>query len=189
MLRLFRPRRVVEVGCGFSSALMLDVNERFLEGRMQLTFIEPHPERLESLLAAGDDARIRLIRERVQDAPVDAFSELETGDILFIDSSHVSKVGSDVNFLFFEVLPRLPVGVLVHVHDIFWPFEYPADWIAGGQSWSETYLLRAFLSFNEAFEVVFWVPFAARQWPELIGERMPGYMINTGAAMWVRRVR
>jgi predicted O-methyltransferase YrrM len=189
MLRLFRPRRVVEVGSGFSSALMLDVDDRFLGRRTQLTVIEPNPDRLESLLALGDEARLRVVRHRVQDAPANVFSELESGDFLFIDSSHVSKVGSDVNFLFFEVLPKLPVGTFVHLHDVFWPFEYPAEWVAEGQSWSEAYLLRAFLSFNEAFEIVFWAPFAARQWADLIREQMPAYMINTGAAIWMRRVR
>jgi predicted O-methyltransferase YrrM len=189
MLRLFQPRRVIEVGSGYSSALMLDVNDRFLHGQTRFTFIDPNPGRLEELLLADDESRVTVIRKPVQDAPMEVFSALGSGDFLFIDSSHVSKVGSDVNFLLFEVLPKIPVGTFIHVHDVFWPFEYPAAWIADGQSWNEAYLLRAFLSFNDAFEIVFWVPFAARRWPDLIRQRMPAYMLNTGAAIWMRRVQ
>ena len=86
---------------------------------------------------------------------VDTFKSLEKDDILFVDSSHVSKVGSDTHYLFFEVMPTLSSGVLVDVHDIFWPFEYPADWIREGRAWNEAYLLRAFLSFNPAFKIIF----------------------------------
>lgn len=189
MLRLFRPRYIVEVGSGYSSALMLDVDELYLGKQTSLTFIEPHPDRLESLLIGNDRSRVRIIGQPVQYIPMDAFADLKSGDFLFIDSSHISKVGSDVNFLILEVLPRLPVGAFVHFHDIFWPFEYPAEWIGQGTAWNESYLLRAFLMFNSNFEIVLWVPFCARTWPELIKERMPNYMIDIGAAIWIRRVR
>ena len=189
MLRLFRPRRVVEIGSGFTSALMLDVNDRFLGGQTQLTFVDPHPNRLDLLLSRDDKRQGRIVRQRVQDAPPTIFTELENGDFLFIDSSHVSKVGSDVNFLVFEILPALPIGVFVHFHDVFWPFEYPAKWIADGRSWNEAYLLRAFLTFNESFEIAFWVPFAALLWRDIIKECMPTYLTDTGAAIWIRRTR
>src|SRR6266540_4540947 len=184
MLRLFRPRRVVEIGSGFTSALMLDVNDRFLGRHTELTFVDPYTDRLDLILSREDGSQARIIRERVQDAPANIFTELENGDFLFIDSSHVSKVGSDVNFLFFEVLPNLPIGVFVHFHDVFWPFEYPAKWVAEGRSWNEAYLMRAFLTFNDSFEIVFWVPFAALRWRDLITKRMPAYLIDTGAAIW-----
>ena len=77
------------------------------------------------------------------------FEKLEAGDVLFIDSSHVAKTGSDVNYLFFEVLPRLRRGVRVHVHDIFLPIEYPRDWVIDeNRSWNEQYVLRALLMFS-----------------------------------------
>jgi hypothetical protein len=189
MLRLLRPRRLVEIGSGFTSALMMDVNNRFLERHTQLTFVDPYPDRLDLLLSRDDKRQVRIIRERVQDAPANIFTELENGDFLFIDSSHISKVGSDVNFLFFEVLPNLPIGVFVHFHDVFWPFEYPAKWVAEGRSWNEAYLMRAFLTFNDSFEIVFWVPFAALRWRDLITKRMPAYLIDTGASIWIRRAR
>jgi len=187
MLRLFRPKRVIEVGSGFSSALMLDVNDRFLDGKTQFTFIDPEPSRLEQTLSRQDRFLVRIVAEPVQTVTLDVFEALQAGDFLFIDSSHVSRAGSDVNFLFFEVLPRLPAGVLVHVHDVFWPFNYPAEWIAGGRAWNEAYLARAFLSFNNSFEVVFWAPFIAGMCPEIIEERMPGSMLQTGSSLWFRR--
>ena len=187
MLRLFRPQRVIEVGSGFSSALMLDVNDRFLKGEMLLTFIEPYADRLEAILKRKDRSSVRIITKPVQNVALDEFKALRSGDLLFIDSSHVAKTASDVNYLFFEVIPNLAAGVLVQVHDIFWPFEYPAEWIRAGCAWNESYLVRAFLTFNESFQIVFWVPFAARAWPDVITERMPAYMINTGASLWFRR--
>ena len=144
---------------------------------------------LESLLTVDDKARVKIICQPIQNTSMEVFSDLESGDFLFIDSSHISRVGSDVNFLFFEVLPQIPVGTFVHFHDIFWPFEYPAEWIRQGTAWNESYLLHAFLMYNSNFEIVLWVPFCARRWPELIKERMPNYMNDTGAAIWIRRVR
>lgn len=188
LLRIFKPKRVIEIGSGFSSALMLDVNDRFFEDKMKLTFIEPNPERLESLLTSNDRQHVEIIRAPVEKLPVDTFSKLQSGDFLFIDSSHVSKVGSDVNHLMFEIVPRVPVGAVIHFHDIFWPFEYPADWVRRGMAWNEAYLLRAFLSFNDSFEVLFWVPFAAEAWPSLVKEKMPDYLVNTGASIWLRRI-
>ena len=187
MLRLFRPRRVVEVGSGFSSALMLDVDERFLDSNTKFTFIDPDPVRLQSMLAPADQRRVRIIPQAVQAVSKRVFTELEGGDFLFINSSHVSKTGSDVNFLFFEILPQLPPGCLIHFHDIFWPFEYPEEWIADGWAWNEAYLLRAFLSFNNSFEIAFWVPFCTRRWPDIFNKSVPGHPIDTGAAIWLRR--
>jgi hypothetical protein len=155
-IRWRRPQRIIEVGSGFSSAAALDAVEHFLTSRPQMTFIEPYPERLDALLTADDRRHCEVLVERVQDVPLARFLELQAGDILVIDSSHVSKTGSDVNHLFFEVLPRLASGVLVHLHDIGFPFEYPRPWVEEGRSWNEAYLLRAFLSFNERFRIALW---------------------------------
>ena len=145
MLRRFRPKQVIEVGSGFSSALMLDTNDLFLGGGVHFTFIEPNAERLCSLLTSEDRGRVQLLEKPVQQVAAQVFSSLEVDDVLFIDSSHVAKVGSDVNYLFFKILPLLQSGVLIHIHDIMWPFEYPLEWIIEGRSWNEAYILRAFL--------------------------------------------
>src|ERR1041385_6152966 len=157
MLRLYQPRRVIEIGSGFSSALMLDVNDRYLKGETQFTFVDPFPERLKAILREADSSKVHIVSLPVQDVPLAIFEELRSNDILFIDSSHISKVGSDVNHLYFDVLPKIAKGVLIHVHDIHWPFEYPTASIRKGLAWNEAYLLRAFLLFNQDFEVVFWV--------------------------------
>lgn len=154
MMRTFRPARVIEVGSGFSSALMLDIRDTFQDIGTHLSFIEPYPDRLLSLLSPSDLKSTELRKSKVQDVPIDHFTQLKANDILFIDSSHVSKVGSDLNFLMFEVLPVLNKGVIVHFHDIFYPFEYPHQWIRDGIHWNENYLLRAFLMFNKGFEII-----------------------------------
>ena len=154
ILRRYRPRRLIEVGSGFSSAVILDTNDRFLDGSLSCTFVDPFPRRLQGLLREGDDRRHRIVMTPVQQVPLELFDELDEGDVLFVDSTHVSKVGSDVNRLLFDVLPRLKAGVLVHFHDIFYPFEYPREWIYRGRAWNENYLLRAFLAFNGRFAVL-----------------------------------
>jgi hypothetical protein len=120
---------------------------------------------------------------------------LETDDILFIDSSHVTKVGSDVNQILFNVLPALRPGVLVHIHDIFWPFEYPAVWYAEGRAWNEIYLVRAFLEYNSAFEIVLFLSYLERRRPELITALMPlarrraaGSPNLGGSSLWLRKL-
>jgi methyltransferase family protein len=122
MMRHLRPRRLVEVGAGFSSAAILDTNERFLEDAVDCTFIDPRPNRLRSLLRDGELERLTVLATPVQDVPVSVFESLLPNDILFVDSSHVSKAGSDVNHIFFELLPRLAGGVHVHFHDVQYPF-------------------------------------------------------------------
>ena len=153
MLRFHRPNKIIEIGCGYSSACTLDTVDRYLNGDCQLTFIEPFPQRLLDLI--GDAAkRVRILDHPVQDTPLGIFEELSSGDILFIDSTHVLRPGSDVCFELFQVLPRLARGVLVHFHDMFWPFEYPRSWIVQeNRSWNELYV-RAFLMYNKAWEIV-----------------------------------
>jgi hypothetical protein len=189
VMRDARPRRIVEVGSGFSSAVMLDVREYKSEVPIDLTFIEPFPQRLEALLSKDDLSpdnplgRTTLHRRRVQEIGLAPFEALKCNDILFIDSSHVAKTGSDVNYMMFEVLPRLAPGVLVHFHDIFWPFEYPPEWIRLGRSWNEAYLLRAFLMFNDAFDIYFWAPYAtAGAEPETTR-----IYFRNGQSLWMRR--
>ena len=176
MLRHHKPRRVVEVGSGFSSAVMLDTRDWFLDRDTHLTFIDPYPERLESLLRPGDRDRCAVLPKRVQDVPMTAFTELEANDILFVDSSHVVKVGSDVAWIVFEILPRLAPGVIVHFHDIPFPFEYPLHWLQAGRAWNEAYILRAFLQFNDSFEIRFFNDFMATFHGNLVREKMPAAM-------------
>lgn len=187
MMRHFRPRRIVEVGSGYSSCAMLDTRDRHLGGQVDITFIEPYPELLLSLVRPQERESLSVLPNRVQDVPLETFRQLQAGDFLFIDSTHVSKTGSDVNHLFFEVLPALNPGVHVHFHDIFHPFEYPRDWVMGGRSWSEAYVLRAFLQFNAAFSITFMNTFLQQRHRERYAARMPLCLENTGGSIWIRR--
>ena len=187
MIRHASPRRIIEVGSGYSSCVMLDTNERFFDDRIACTFIEPYPKVLLGLVREADRSRIRLIGKPVQDVPMDVFEELEEGDILFVDSSHVSKVGSDVNHLLFEVFPRLSKGVYVHVHDMLYPFEYSQKWIYRGIAWNEAYLLRSFLQYNGAFRIVLFNSFLEKFHRDRIAERMPLWLQSAGGSLWFRK--
>jgi hypothetical protein len=182
LLRHMRPRRYVEIGSGWSTALMLDITDRYLPADTEITVIDPYPEpRLFS------EPRCVVIDTPVQQAGMGAFEELRAGDVLFIDSSHVAKPGSDVNFLYFEVLPVLAPGVYVHVHDVQWPFEYPRDWALQGRAWNETYLLHAFLMFNNAYEIVLWGSYLIASRPDWFAEHLPLALRNPGGSLWLRR--
>jgi hypothetical protein len=186
MLRRLRPSRVVEVGSGYSSALLLDTVDGWLPGA-EVTFVEPFPALLESLLRPEDGDRVTIHRRPVQDVDPAVFGALGAGDLLFVDSTHVSRAGSDVNHLVFEVLPRLAPGVWVHVHDVFFPFEYPPDWVRQGRAWHEAYLLRAFLAFNAAFEIRWFQDMLWQRHRDAL-EKLPWVATNPGANLWLERV-
>lgn len=189
LMRHLKPKRIIEVGSGFTSALMLDTNNLFLENSIRFTFIEPYPDRLFSLLREQDNERCKIIQDKVQNIPIATFKELEKNDILFIDSSHVSKIGSDVNFLIFEVLPNLKPGVVVHFHDVLWPFEYPKDWVVNKRAWNEVYILRAFLQYNRSFEILIFNSYAGHIFEEFFKESMPIFIKDSGGSIWMRKSR
>ena len=186
MLRHLRPKRVVEIGSGFSSLITAEVNRQFMSGAMEFTCIEPYPRQF---LIDGVPGVTSLIRKKIQQMEPSFFDRLGPNDILFIDSSHVAKAGSDVNYLIFEILPRLQPGVLVHIHDIFLPDEYSKRWVIDeGRNWNEQYLVRAFLQYNHAFEVV-WASYymCTRHASETaaVFPRFPKY--GGGGSLWLRR--
>jgi hypothetical protein len=168
---------------------MLDLNERVLGGAMHLTFIDPDMSRLRKLLRKDDPARVALIEKRVQEVPVEAFAALGENDVLFIDSSHVSKIGSDVNRLYFDVLPALAPGVLIHIHDVAGNLEYPRDWFEEGRAWNEQYLLRAFLMNNRDYRIELFTAWLWNRKHELIREKMPMCARGGGGQMWLRKLR
>lgn len=153
---------------------------------MRITCIEPYPDALSKLLRADDD--VEVIQAPVQDVAIDRFSELAANDILFIDCSHVVRTGSDAHYLITRVLPMLPIGVYIHIHDIFWPFEYPQVWIEEGRAWSEAYLLHAFLLFNSAFEIVLFNDWLMHEHYDLMRSAVPAMAPGAGGAIWLRRV-
>jgi methyltransferase family protein len=187
MLRYLEPEHIIEVGAGPSSCVILDTSERFLDWRPRHTLIEPHTVHLLSLFRDGDLDRIRLLDQRVQDVPVSEFQALRANDILFIDSTHVSKLNSDVNYVFFEILPALRSGVYVHLHDIMYPFEYPLEWAEEGRGWNEAYVLRAFLAYNDAFEIVLFNDLIWQHFEDVLERDFPLWIRNRGASIWLRK--
>lgn len=184
VIRHFQPKKIVEVGSGFSSAVMLDTNEIFFNNKIKLTFIEPYPERLISLMKDSDMTSTNIMESDVQSISLDHFSNLERGDILFIDSTHVVKTGSDVNYILFEILPSLQSGVLIHFHDVFFPFEYPKDWVYEGRSWNEDYFLKAFLMYNDKFEIKIFSEYIHKHHKEAFRD-MPLSYNNPGGNFWL----
>jgi hypothetical protein len=191
LLRRLRPRRLVEVGTGYSTLLAAQALARNAD--------EGHPGRHSAIdpwpfqwVRGSFPAGVESIAKPVQEVPLSTFQALEADDVLFLDSSHVAKVGSDVVFEVLEVLPRLRPGVVVHVHDIFFPREYDRDWIEHHHRfWNEQYLLQAFLAFNHAFEVLWTSYLHHLERPERLAEAFPAYRNGLPhvypVSLWMRR--
>jgi hypothetical protein len=202
MVRQLQPSRYIEVGSGLSTYYCHLARERNRkEGRnTQISCIEPYP-----FPQLGDIEQIDLIQSEVQEVPLDTFESLRSGDILFIDSSHVVRLDGDVPYLFLEVLPALASGVHIHIHDIPFPFNIPFPpnfWtlLRSPESphwpmfWNEAMLLQAFLAFNPSFEIVLSCPMI-RHWDEdFIRATLPIYEPvaeepNTFSSIWLKRTR
>jgi hypothetical protein len=189
MLRLYQPNRYIEVGSGWSSVCALDTMALYSPGKCDFTFIEPYPQLLTNLMGDREPLnRIQILESAVQQVPGSVFEALQSGDILFIDSTHVLRTGSDVCYELFEILPRLASGVLVHFHDIFWPFEYSWDWVVeDNRSWNELYAVRCFLANNSAWTVVMFNDYLARFDRQLIEDTYPTFYKNSGGALWLQK--
>lgn len=189
MLRLHRPRLMVEIGSGWSTLLShaaLSANAR--EGSPgELVAIEPYPRPMLDAL----EGAVRLIPRPVQEVPFEEFERLDDGDVLFIDSSHVLRLDSDVRHEYLEILPRLKPGVFVHVHDVFLPQHYPRQWMFDeGWFWNEQYLLQAFLAFNAAFEVLWAGSWLHHHRPDVLATHLrPAPADFVPGSFWMRRVR
>ena len=185
MVRHFQPRRIIEVGSGFSSVVLGQAAAK--NKSSALICIDPFPHEV-----VRNSNRIpalqSLIEKKVQDVDVEFFSQLGSGDILFIDSSHTVKAGGDVNHLFLEVLPRLNAGVIVHVHDIFFPFDYRRDWMLEQfRFWTEQYLLQAFLIFNPEFEVLIANSYLNHYYAPDLKAVFPNLRRWIGGSFWMQR--
>lgn len=189
MMRTYKPKRIIEIGSGFSSALILDTNEKFFKNNIELTFIEPNPERLIDNLKTNEN--VNIIKRKIQEVEVSLFQTLDDDDFLLIDTSHVSKSGGDVNHIYFNILPYLKKGVKIHIHDIFFPFEYPEKWVVEERrSWNEIFLLRSFLAFNNAFEILFFNDYIAKKQTQFLEEKMPDFLLRNSTVcggIWIEK--
>jgi predicted O-methyltransferase YrrM len=189
MIRHFKPRKIIEVGSGLSSCVMMDTNEIHFNGEINIKLIDPFPHAVKSLLKPGDILEDMLHQEKLQDFDIGAIQALEAHDILFIDSTHVSKLNSDVNHIFFKILPSLKPGVIIHLHDIFWPFEYIDAWLQEGRYWNEAYILRAFLQYNEHFEIVLFADYMQKKHRAWFERNMPRCLKSIGGSIWLRKTK
>ena len=184
VLRHFQPDHVLEVGSGFSTRVMRRaINDGKLSTR--ITSIDPLPNT--DVQPYAD----KYLKARVEDIEVEEILRLlSPGDILFIDSSHTIQTGGDVPYLFLEVLPRLQAGVLVHIHDIFFPFDYPSDWVMDGWGWNEQYLVHAFLAGNKTFEILWPARYLWERQRAAIVEFIPSAAALTRqpSSLWLRKV-
>jgi len=172
-----------------SAQAILKNEEEDNDYECELVAIEPYPN---DILKAGFPGLSKLIPKKVQDIPLSEFKKLSENDILFIDSSHVLKIGSDVQYEYLEILPRLNKGVIVHAHDIFLPAEYPKEWILKDyRFWTEQYLLQAFLSFNDSFEVLWGGSYMHLRHPDKLEEAFSSYKRDERwpGSFWIRRIK
>lgn len=154
MLNWINPARIIEIGAGFSSAAAFDTLDRMAAPRLQsFVTIDPDLSRIQRL---SPPPSAELISAPVQSVPIERFKALGAGDILFIDSSHVLKTGSDVHYEYLHILAALKPGVIIHIHDIFYPFEYPPNWVVReNRSWNEIYLVDMLLTHSNSYKILF----------------------------------
>jgi len=189
MVRNCKPRRVIEIGSGFSTLLTAEALAANKAGGhdAEFTAIEPYPP---DFLNKPLPYPVNLKAKRVQEVPLDVFRQLGAGDILFIDSSHVVKIGSDTHYEFLQILPVLAPGVVVHVHDIFLPREYPRSWVLKDyRAWNEQYVLQTFLTGNRDFEVIWAGALMHYRHPEKLQAAFGSYdpVKNLPASFWMRK--
>jgi hypothetical protein len=181
IIRKFQPRQIIEVGSGNSTKI---ARQAIADGKLStiLVSIDPLPR------AEIDSLADEIIRRPAEHISADRFTQLGTGDILFIDSSHEARIGTDVTYLFSMILPRLKRGVLIHVHDIFLPYDYPIDLIREGNSgWNEQYLLQSMLYFGNAFEVI-WPGYFLQMTREDFREHFPHLGDIRAQSFWMRKI-
>ncbi len=177
MIRLFKPKRIVEIGSGDSTLMARNaINRNVTESADQSCehiCIEPYEQ------PWLEEVGVKVIREKVENVGLDIFGTLQENDILFIDSSHMIRPQGDVLFEYLEILPSLNKGVIVHIHDIFTPRDYLDEWF-GDNFWNEQYLLEAFLTYNKEFRIIGATNFLSHKYNDLFSSRCPIYKIQSG---------
>lgn len=184
-VRHYKPHTVFEIGSGFSTQIS---RKAIIDGKLDTRLVSVDPGSSIYIDSIVDE---RLASRVEKLAASDIYGRLRPGDILFIDSSHVITSGGDISFLFLEVLPNLAEGVIVHVHDIFMPFEYPKDWVVTDRrGYNEQYLVHAFLCFNPAFEILWLSNFMWRQHQPEVTKVLPRGATPRAvpSSLWMMRV-
>lgn len=189
MIRLKKPRKIIEIGSGYSTLIAVDAVKKNVSENTghscEIISIEPFENKWLQKLP------ITTIRQKAEDVGRDIFSQLKKNDILFIDSSHVIRPQGDVLFEYLELLPILNPGVVVHIHDIFTPKDYPDDWLLKVcMFWNEQYLLEAFLTHNHEYEIIGALNYLYHHHREAFLQKMPVLALDTGrepSSFWMVR--
>jgi hypothetical protein len=165
---------------------MLDTNEVWLDNQVDITCIEPFPDRLYNNIKSTDTLKIKT--DFIQNINLNEFENLKENDILFIDSSHVAKAGGDIPYEYFEILPRLKNGVLIHIHDIFSTFSYPTEWLYQSRAYNEGFVLRALLMNNARYKIIYFnnmmEKLYSNEYMKIDGFRPD--TIELGSSMWLK---
>lgn len=192
MIRNFKPKKIIEIGSGYSTFLMAQAilkNKEEESFNCDLISIDPYPNKV---VQKGFPGLSQLIPKKVEEVPLKFFNNLNENDILFIDSSHILRIGGDVQFEFLEILPRLNKGVIVHIHDIFLPKEYPMSLVLKSHRfYSEQYILQAFLTYNDIFVILWAGSFMHLKYPELLKKAFNSYSILNPlpGSFWIKRIK
>jgi len=184
IVQLYRPRHIVEIGSGHSTKLF---RYAIRDAQLETHLISIDPEPRQDISKWTD----QVIRMRAEDASsFDIVERLGKNDILFIDSSHSVEIGNDVVWLFLNVFPLLRKGVFIHLHDIFLPFEYPAEWIVANRwKWNEQYFVQALLQGSNEFEVIWPGHYLQRTMPNFTSH-FPNWKSSSRAgSLWLRKSR
>jgi predicted O-methyltransferase YrrM len=174
IIRYYKPKKIIEIGSGVSTYCSLNaihLNKCDTDYKFNMTCIEPNPSKKLQL-----EKKVELIKNDVQKVPLDLFENLQEDDLLFIDSTHTVKPGSDVNYLILEVLPRLQHGVIIHFHDIFFPYDYQRDVLQTFFQWNENSLLRSYLTYNNTIEILFCLSMLHYEARDALKEVFPEYV-------------
>lgn len=160
-----KPKKIIEIGCGMSTLLIYNT-KKIYNLDLEIICIEPYPN--ESVKKLSEEGHITLYPIKLENIDKSLFKSLSENDILFIDSSHVGKLDSDVLFYFTKIFPLLNKGVYIHIHDIFFPYDYPLDWIKEGRFWNEQYFLYIFLQYNSKFKIEFCNRYSEYKFKEIL---------------------
>lgn len=176
IVRHYKPKQIIEIGSGYSTfitakAKLLNKEKDNIESK--LISIEPYPN---ETIKKGFPGLDIMIEKPIQEVELSLFENLNANDILFIDSSHVIKIGNDVIFEYSEILPRLKSGVLIQIHDIFLPDDYPKQWVVNEHKfWTEQYLLQSFLTYNSEFEIIWASSFYSLKYKDILEKAIPSW--------------
>lgn len=188
MIRYFKPKKIIEIGSGYSTLLAHQALKRN-NSDFKFIIIDPWPRDFTNRFLSNNSSSLMHFSEKAENIDINTYLNLQKNDILFIDGSHVVRIGGDVCFLVLELLPQLSSGVIIHFHDIFIPNDYPKDWVVNKHLfWSEQYLLQAYITENDNVEILFASNFVSKKAPKILKNTFPMALWWGGGSFWIRKL-